>query len=528
MNVSVKRPAEDARLLGVVELSVVPVPLAGAPTALESTAPEVPAAHGDLGQTTARGAGVTLAAQGARFVLQLSSVAVLARLLSPRDYGLLAIGLVVVGIGEIVRDIGLSSAALRAPELSTRQRDGLFWLNAGAGLVLTAVAVAVAGPVAAAFSEPQLEPIVRTLAVTFVLNGLAAQYRAGLSRDLRFAALAGADVAAQLVAFAAALTAAALGAGYWALVAQQITQGAITLMTVVALAGWLPGRPRRGAALRPFLRFGAGITGTQVVYYMGSNLDNLALGLWAGPTALGLYNRGYQLLMTPLNQLRSPATTLAVPVLARLCDDPLRFAEYLKRSQLALGYPLAAGLALVAGAAAPVVDLVLGSRWQEMAPVLTLLAVAGAAQTLAFVGHWVYVARGLSGALLRFHIVALVLSAGCIAVGSRFGVVGVAAGYAVAALLEWPLSLWWLSRVTVVPVHALLLGALRITACAVAVGTACRVATELAGSWPSPAQIGAGVLTGLAVQGMAVQVPAVRRDLRGVVGWARQMVVRQR
>jgi PST family polysaccharide transporter len=524
MNVSVKRPAEDARLPESVELSVATVPLAEEPAVLSSAEREVSSVHGGLGQTTARGAGVTLAAQGARFVLQLGSVAVLARLLSPRDYGLLAIGLVVVGIGEIVRDVGLSSAALRAPELSTRQRDGLFWLNTAAGLVLTAVAVAVAGPVAAAFSEPELEPIVRVLAVTFVLNGLAAQYRAGLSRDLRFAALAGSELATQVVALTAAVTAAALGAGYWALVAQQVTQGVITVVTLVALGRWLPGRPRRGASLRPFIRFGAGITGTQIVYYLGSNLDNLILGLWVGPTALGLYNRGYQLLMTPLNQLRSPATALAVPVLARLHDDPDRFADYLKRSQLALGYPLAFGLALVAGAAAPVVELVLGDQWKTLAPVLALLAVAGGAQTLAFVGHWVYLARGLAGALLRFHLVTLVLSAACIAAGSGFGVVGVAAGYAVAALLEWPLSLWWLSRATVVPVQALLRGAVRVTACAATAGAACYTATQLTASLLPLWQIFAGVLMGTAVPGLLLVVPAIRRDLRGVANWASHMV----
>jgi O-antigen/teichoic acid export membrane protein len=481
-----------------------------------------------LGGVAARGAGITLAGQGARILLQLASVVVLARLLSPRDYGLMAVGLIVVGMGEVVRDLGLSTAAIRAPELTARQRDGLFWVNTAAGLILAAVVAAGAGVVADAFSQAELEPVTRALALTFVLNGLAAQYRAGLTRDLRFGAVAGADLLAQLAALVVAVGTAVAGAGYWALVAQQLTVGTVGLVAVVALARWVPGPPRRGVGLRPFLRFGGGLTGTHIVYYVGNNLDTMALGLWAGPTALGVYSRGFQLLMTPLNQLRTPATTVAVPVLSRLQSDSVRFGEYLRRGQLTLGIPIVTALALVAGTAGPLVDILLGDRWHPVAPVLALLAVAGSAQTLSFVGFWVYLARGLSGALLRYTAVTLVLKAVCIAVGAWFGVVGVAAGYAAAALLEWPLSLWWLSRITEIPVRALLLGALRITGCAALAGGASFLVTQLTGGWPAPGQLAAGLAAGLAAYGLATLLPAVRADLAGVVAWGRQLVGRGR
>jgi O-antigen/teichoic acid export membrane protein len=491
------------------------------PPAADGTAPT-----DGLGRSAARGAGVTLAGQGARILLQLASVTVLARLLDPSDYGLFAVGLVVVGIGEVVRDLGLTTAAIRAPSLTRRQRDGLFWLNTAAGVVLALTAVAAAEPIAAAFGEPQLVPVIRVLAATFLLNGVVAQYRAGLTRDLRFGALAGTDLGAQVLALGTAVAAASLGAGYWSLVVQQLVQGTVVLVGAVSLARWLPGRPRRGSGLRPFVRFGTGVTGTQLAYYVGNNLDNLALGLTAGPAALGIYNRGYQLLMNPLNQVRGPATNLAVPVLSRLQDDPVRFGEYLRRGQLALGYTLVAAMAIGAGAAVPLVDLMLGARWAEVAPVLALLAVAGSAQTLAYVGSWVYLSRGLAAALLRYTLLTLVLSAVCIGVGSRWGVVGVAAGYATAALLEWPLSLWWLSRVTPVPVRALLTGALRITACAVPAGVASFLGTELAAGAPSVLRIAVGVLAGLAVYAAAAVLPPVRADLRGVAGWARSMARR--
>jgi PST family polysaccharide transporter len=496
-----------------------------APAGTAAGTPAGPARDG-LGRAAARGAGVTLAGQGARILLQLASVTVLARLLDPRDYGLFAVGLVVVGIGEVVRDLGLTTAAIRAPSLTRAQRDGLFWLNTAAGGLLGLAAVLAAGPVAAAFGEPQLVPVLRVLAVTFVLNGLVAQYRAGLTRDLRFGSLAVTDLTAQVLALTAAVVTAVLGAGYWALVVQQLTQGAVVLVTAVALARWLPGRPRRAAGLGSFLRFGGGVTGTQLVYYVGNNLDNLALGLWAGPAALGVYNRGYQLLMNPLNQVRAPAGNVAIPVLARLQDDAVRAGEYLRRGQLALGYTVVAALALGAGAAVPVVAVMLGDRWAQVAPVLALLAVAGSAQTLAYVGNWVYLSRGLSGALLRYTLVTLLISATCIGVGSRWGVVGVAAGYAAAALLEWPLSLWWLSRITDIPVRALLLGGLRVTACATAAGAASFLGTQLADGAHPLLRIAAAVACGLAVYAAAAVLPPVRADLRGVAAWARSMAGR--
>jgi O-antigen/teichoic acid export membrane protein len=482
----------------------------------------------DLGRQTARGAGVTLAGQGARILLQLVSVTVLARLLEPHDYGLVAVGLVMVGVGEVVRDLGLTTAAMRAPELTDSQRDGLFWLNAVAGAFFAGIAFCAAGPLAAAFSEPQLTPIARAMSLTFLLNGCAAQYRAGLNRQLRFGAVVGSDLLAQLCSIAAAITVAASGGGYWALVVQQLVQASVALVAVVAFARWLPGPPRRRSGLRPFLRFGSGITGVSVVYYLGNNVDSLSLGLFAGPAALGLYNRGFQLLMGPLNQLRSPATTVAVPVLARLQGDRPRTDEYLRRSQLALGFTLVPAMAVVAGAARPIVDLMLGSRWHAVAPVLALLAVAGSAQTLALVVNWVYLSRGLSGSLLRYTVVSVVLNVVCVGAGVRGGVVGVATGYTVAALLEWPLSLWWVSRVTAVAHRTLLRGAIRILTCGAFAGGACFVATELTSALPPVLRILAGAAAGAATYGIAALVPSIRADLSGVVSWGRQMVLSNR
>ena len=418
----------------------------------------------------ARGAAITLGGQAARVFIQLASVIALARLLTPKDYGLFATVILVIGFGEIFRDFGLSTAAIRAASVSRGQRTNLFWINTLVGLILAVVVFAAAPLLAILFSQPLLTPIARVMSVTFLLNGMSAQYRAGLNRNLRFKSLALSDIVAQAVGLVVGLLFALTGAGYWSLVAQQMSQVATVLIMLVVMGRWLPGAYRRGVDLSSFLRLGWSLTATQLIHYFQSNIDTFTVGLRFGPSSLGLYNRGYQLLMNPLNQVRTPASTVAIPVLSRLRDDYARASAYIRKSQITLGYTIAAGLALAAGSAQPLVRVVLGPTWESAAPMFALFAIAGVCQILAFVGYWVYVSRGLGDALFRYTLVSLTIQVVCILVGSEWGVVGVAVGFAVAAALEWPLSLWWLARITDFPARELSWGAVRILAVVTSAG----------------------------------------------------------
>lgn len=493
--------------------------------AAEPDGPSRPQAN--LADRAARGAAVTMTGQLLRIVLQLAGVVVLARLLDAHDYGLLAVVVVVVGVGDIFRDFGLSTAAIQARTLSTAQRDVLFWTNTAIGLVLTGLACAAAPLLARGFGEPALEHMLQVTAITFACNGLATQYRAHLTRNLRFARLVVVDVTSQATGLALGIVLAELGAGYWALAAQLTGQAFAALVLVAMLSGWLPGRPRRGSGMRSFVRFGQNLALSTIVNYVSNNLDVLTIATRLGTTPLGIYNRGFSLLSSPLNQLRSPATTVALPVLSRLQDDHRRAGEYLKIAQVAFGYTVGAALAICAGTSAPVVHLVLGAKWAAVAPVLTCLAVAGASTLLSYVGFWVYLSRGLGRELFHYTCVTFVLQAACIVTGSEWGVNGVAAGYMVAAIVEWPLSLCWLSRRTAIPLRDLLTGALRMSACAVLAGLAAWQITHLGGRSDATWKIVPAVLAGLAVYLVAVLVvPAVRRDVHTAIATGRRIAGR--
>ena len=487
-------------------------------------AAEVTGPEPTLGKRAARGAAVTLGAQGARILIQVASVVVLARLLTPQDYGLIAMVVAVIGIGEIFRDFGLSSAAIQSPTLSTGQRDNLFWINTGIGIVLAAAVFGGAGLLAIVYDHDELVGIAHVLCLTFVLTGLTTQYRAGLVRDLRFVSLARADVASPAVALVVSIAAALLGWGYWALVAGQLAQALSQLVMLAVSARWLPGLPKRGEHMRGFLRFGWNLVGSQLVGYISNNIDSVIIGRQFGAGPLGIYNRAFQLLMTPLSQIRSPLTTVALPVLSRLADDDKRFGDYVARGQLALGYSLVAGLGVAVGAAEPITRIFLGEQWTGVAPILRLLAIAGIFQTLAFVGYWVYVARGLTGDLFRYSLVSAAIKLACIVAGSAFGVIGIAAGYAIAPALSWPISLWWLSRRTAIPTRRLYLGALRVLAVVTISAGAAAGLTVAAQGWGSVAQLALALLGAVAVYAVSAWlVRPVRNDLARVFEMVRMI-----
>lgn len=478
---------------------------------------DAPAGRDDLGGRVARGAVVTLSGQAVQVMLQTAALVVLARLLTPRDYGLYATVLVIVGVGEIFRDFGLSAAAVQTPTLSRQQRDNLFWLNSALGCVLAVAAFVAAPLVAAVFRQPDLVGMTRVLSLTFVVNGVATQYRAGLVRHLRFPRLTAADLLGMAVGLTVGVFLAAAGARYWALVFSQLAQTTAVLLLLVLGGRWRPGRPRRGAGTRPLVRYGRDVVATQVVNYAGNNLDTATIAYRLGAVPLGGYNRAFQLVMNPLNQVRTPATTVALPVLSRLSTDIPRSNDYLRRSQLAMGYTVVAGISVAVGSAGPIVGLVLGAQWAQVAPLLSLLACAAMFQMLAFVGYWAYLSRGLTSDLLRYTVVSFALRAVGVLVGSQWGAVGVAAGYAAAHAAEWPLSLYWLSRRTVVPLRQLYLGATRVlgmAGCGAAVSYAVSASST---GWPDLVRIAAAAAAvALTYLGVAAAVPVVRSDLGSV------------
>ncbi|MCF6736934.1 lipopolysaccharide biosynthesis protein [Blastococcus sp. KM273129] len=393
-----------------------------------------------------RGAVVSLGGQMARALLQVVGIVVLARLLSPEDYGVVAIVAVIVGIGELFRDFGLSTAAVQASTLSRAERDNLFWLNSGIGVVLAALLCAAAPLIAAAFDDPRLTAVAMALSVTFVLNGLSTQHRAMHVRSLRFGVLVSTEAAGQAVGVAVGISLALLGHGYWALVALQLVQGAVTLLLLAAGGRWLPGGIDRGATIRPFVGYGLPLLGAQVLNLAGTSAATLTIGARFGTAPVGLFDRASQLVRLLLLQLQAPSTRVAVPVLSRLQSQPRRFSDFVSYGQVVLLTLIAVMFALLVAQAPSVVHIVLGDQWADVVPLLRVLLIAGFFQSAAYAVYWVFLARGLTRSQLRYALVTRPAMVLLVIAGSSWGVQGVAVAYAVAAACAWPVALWWIRR----------------------------------------------------------------------------------
>lgn len=481
-----------------------------------------------LGRRAIGGAAVTMAAQFGKIGIQLLAVVTLARLLTPYDYGLIAMVTALIGVADTFRDFGLSAAAIQAPQLSRGQQHNLFWLNTALGATLTGATMAAAPLIAAFYGRPELTPIALVLAASFLVNGMATQYRADLYRRMLFKRLALADTLGPLLGLVVAIVAALAGAGFWALVGQQLVMLTTTLLVMAIAAGWLPRWWHRTESVRSFLSFGWRLAGSQLVTYVGSNIDTIMLGLRVSTGQLGVYNRSYQLISIPMSQIRGPLSTIAIPVLSRVQHDDARFQRYVALGQLVIGYTAVTGLAVVAGATGPLVDLLLGSQWLEAVDILRLLAAAAALQLLSFVGYWVYVSKGLVGHLLHYSFISTGIRVAFVVTGSFFGVLGVAWAMALSPLVAWPLSFWWLSRRARIPIRALWLGGLRIVVFAGVVGLAAATVEGLSAGLPAVLRLALIGLSALAAYGALTLVPRFRRDVASVVTVVRQNLRRRR
>lgn len=391
-----------------------------------------------LGRRAARGIKVTGGGQIVAILTQLLSVVVLSRLLSPDEYGLLAMVMAIVVVGEVIREFGLANAAIQAPVLTNQQRSNLFWWNAGLGATC-AIALYLSAPLIATFyDEPRVEPIAEVLAVTFLLGGLATQSKAHLARDMRFGVLTITDVAPGVLGLVAGVGAALLGWGVWALVAQRVVIALLVLILAVSFDRWLPRLPRRTDGMAPLLRYGLNLVGTQLISGASRNIDYIVLGHRFGASATGLYSRAFELVINTLNQINAPATKVAVPVLARLQDDRRKFDAFLLRGQRALLLAIIPLCGLGVALAEPLVAVALGPDWAEVVPYIQALAVVAATdRILGYATWWFALATGRTDVTLRVTLVRAVLLVAGVLVGSNFGALGVAWGLAVATTVGW-------------------------------------------------------------------------------------------
>jgi O-antigen/teichoic acid export membrane protein len=407
----------------------------------------------DLKGKTARGALVSTFSQGANFVLRLGSMVVLARILAPADFGLVGMVTACTGFLQLFRDAGLSMATIQRASISREQTSMLFWVNLVIGGVLAALCAAVAPILTRFYHEPRLFWMTVILGTSFVLNGAAAQHRAVLQRNMRFAVLAIIDVTSIVASVSLGIGMAMAGQGYWALVGMVICQNAVGLLGVWTAGGWLPVGPRRGTGVISMLKYGGTVTLNNLVAYIAANADKVLLGRFWGAEALGIYGRAYQLINLPTENLNATIGMVAFPALSRLQNDPERLRNYFLKGYslfLSLVMPITIGCALFAE---DIVRVFLGPKWGATVPLFRLLAPTIFSFALVNPLTWLMLATGKAKRSLKIGLVIAPCMILGYAAGLRYGPAGVAAGFSIALALCVAPIIYWATRGT--PVSAI-------------------------------------------------------------------------
>ena len=397
----------------------------------------------DFKRRSVRGGAAVVLSQGVMMALQIVTTVVLARLLSPTDYGLQAMVLSLTNFFSLFRDAGLSAATVQRETLTQQQISTLFWINVAVGGFLTVVVAASGRILVVFFKDPRLLWITIASATIFFFNGLVVQHRALLDRAMRFTTNVRIDILSATIGTVVAIGMAALGCGYWSLIGQNVSVPLVATIAVWIAMPWMPGRPRWTPELRSMVRFGGTVTLNSVIVYLAYNAEKVLLGRYWGAAALGLYGRAYQLGNMPVQQLTGAAGSVAFPMLSRLQDDPPRLRRlYLKSHSLVVSLTVPAVICC-AVFADEIVRALLGPKWDGAAPVVRLLSPAILVFALMNPLSWLLRATGRVERSLKLAIFLTPVMILGILAGLRYGPSGVAMGYSGAMLLlVVPLVAW--------------------------------------------------------------------------------------
>ncbi len=356
-----------------------------------------------LRKDAARGGVVTLASQGAQFVLQLGSTAIMARLLEIEDFGVFAVALTFTMVLARFRDAGLRTANVQAQALTNGQATSLLMINAGIGLVFALAIAALAPAVAAAYSQPELTPVFLILSASFFVGSLGVQFNGILHRRMQLTALASIEVAALAVSIAAGVASALAGAGVLALAVMQLArQVSITLGSIV-LARWAPTRPAPMRDVKGMVGFGFSLALSGGVNQLGAGSDRALLGFF-NAQATGLYSKAFTLAALPLEKISPAFGRVAMPSLSQLLERPHAYRHAYRRlitSLILLATPVTCVLALEADT---VIRIVLGEKWGGAVLLFRLLCVGGLILPLWNSAGWLFVSQGRGKQMLSWHV----------------------------------------------------------------------------------------------------------------------------
>jgi PST family polysaccharide transporter len=383
----------------------------------------------------------------AKALLQVLAIVVLARLLTPEDFGIMAMVFPIIAFASIFQQAGLGMAVLQRDSVSDEELSTIFWTNVGMGLLVGALLVGVAPLVAYFYGEPRVLALTAASGALMVVGSLTSQHIILMMRKLEYGRLALLDVLSLAVGTVLAVVVAYVFDTYWAIFLLSFGTTASMCLLAWGLGGWRPGRLAPIRQVKDVLFFGGNITASNLATYFGQNLDKILIGRWIGAVALGNYERAYKVVLLPVLFVHMPLFRLLVPMLSQSKHEPDRY-----RRLFILGYQLSLlitvpGTLLLVLAAPQVVVFVLGEQWLSAAPIFSWLAVASLAQLIIGPLNMIFVSQGRAREAMLSSVVSSLYTSLAFVIGLPWGVTGVAAAFAISELVRAPAMLWYATRV---------------------------------------------------------------------------------
>lgn len=403
-----------------------------------------------VSDAASRGRRGTLFMAGSRvsgMAVGLLSSAVMGRLLTPDDYGLVAMAMSLMMLLNLLKDFGLTTAVIQREGLTAEQLDAVFWINLYVALGF-AVLGAIAAPwIASFYGQPRIEPIIHALCAALLLVSVSSTHSAMLRRHLNFQPLMWGEMAGQLCGLVFGVGLAWWTRSYWAIVASQLASAlATTLVTCVALP-WRPGRPTQLRSADALIRFGANLSVFSLLNFFSNQLGAIMTGAWLGAGAAGNFNRAQQLLALSGNTLMGPISQTTLPVLSRLQADAEGYRRYyyglIERTGLVFG--VLGAFVVIAGDA--VARVLLGPQWAQAGEMYRWFGLAIVAVGLASQNGNVLLSQSRSAELRHWGFGDAAIRAGASGAGILLGSVGIAAAFGVSTLMiTVPLVFWLIGR----------------------------------------------------------------------------------
>ena len=407
----------------------------------------------DIKGRSVRGGIVTVGGQAVKYILQIGSAAVLARLLTPAEFGLVAMVKVFTEFVNLFKDLGLSMATIQKEEINHQQVSTLFWVNIAVSCLLTLIVAAISPLVAWFYGKPQLIPLTIAIGSTFIFGGLIAQHTALMRRQMQFRILAIIEIVSMTVGIVAAIISALGGLSYWSLVIMMAVRGMANVILVWWQSPWRPGGPVRNSGVRPMLAFGGNLTGSNVLGYFSRNSDNVIIGYALGPASLGIYTKAYGLLTLPLIQFSSPLRSIMIPALSRLQDEPKEYRRFFLQVLSVVFLITLPMVTFLFVSADEIINIILGSQWTAAITAFRYLAPAAFLNAISYAPGWLFITTGRTGAHFRWALLSTPITVIGFLIGVNWGVNGVAASFSITYSAMFLLYIYWATRGSPVRFH---------------------------------------------------------------------------